>query len=60
MAVRKTDSWLLQLLVFLTVIGTLNPAVKERKSNCNVNEKEIKIAAEYKRSKYTYNDYQKM
>jgi hypothetical protein len=29
-------------------------AVKKRKSNCNLNEKEvIKIVAEYKRSKYT-------
>jgi hypothetical protein len=28
-------------------------AVKERKSNCNLNEKEVsKIVAEYKRSKY--------
>jgi hypothetical protein len=32
-------------------------AVKERKSNCNVNENEvIKIIAEYKSSKYTCND----
>jgi hypothetical protein len=32
-------------------------AVKERKSNCNVNEKEVnKIVAEYKRSKYTCSD----
>jgi hypothetical protein len=32
-------------------------AVKERKSNCNVNEKElITIVAEYKRSKHTCSD----
>jgi hypothetical protein len=32
-------------------------AVKECKSNCNVNKKEvIKIVAEYKKSKYTCSD----
>jgi hypothetical protein len=32
-------------------------AVKERKSNCNLNEKEVsKIVADYKRCKYTCSD----
>jgi hypothetical protein len=38
-------------------VHTVVVAVKKRKGNCNVNEKEvIKIVAEYKRSKYTCSD----
>jgi hypothetical protein len=40
------------LLLYIVVV-----VVKERKSSCNANEKEvIKIVAEYKRSKYTCSD----
>jgi hypothetical protein len=54
MLILKASEVQSQQLVILQIVVV---AVKKRKSNFNMNEKEvIKIVAEYKRSKYTCSD----